>query len=110
MIQESYHRQEEPWKVWIKANSKALIQRYSADVRAYNLWIITQVHMTKTARINILQKSKRQVSIDFKFEVTQIGKIDLHGGWSSKNNNEGWPEYKAKVGETANATLPIRKP
>jgi len=99
VIRESYPRQEEPWKRWIKANSKALMQNYRAEVDKYNLWIITQVHMTKTARISILNKSKRKVSIGFKAEVAQIGKIDPHGGWSSQNNNEDWQEYKAKDDE-----------
>jgi hypothetical protein len=109
VIRESYPRQEEPWTEWMKANSKSLIQRYSAEVHQYNLWIITQVHMTKTARINILQKSKRKVSIGFKAEVAQIGKVDPHGGWSSENNNEGWEEYKAKVRELQELSSSSRK-
>ena len=31
VIRESYPRQEDPWKRWMKANSKALMQSYNAE-------------------------------------------------------------------------------
>ncbi|CAN9151803.1 unnamed protein product [Alternaria alternata] len=60
VIQEYYYRYESPWKDWIKNNSKILMERYGREIYKYKLWIITQVYMTRTARINILQSSKRK--------------------------------------------------
>ncbi|RYN16254.1 hypothetical protein AA0119_g11549 [Alternaria tenuissima] len=55
--------------------------------------------MTRTARINILQSSKRKVSIGFKADVAQIGKLQPHGGWSTDNKNDGWSVHSSKEGE-----------
>ena len=97
VIQEYYYRYESPWKDWIKNNSKILMERYGREIYDYNLWIITQVYMTRTARINILQSSKRKVSIGFKADVAQIGKLEPHGGWSTDNKNDGWSVHSSKV-------------
>ncbi|CAN9170280.1 unnamed protein product [Alternaria alternata] len=97
VIQEYYYRYESPWKDWIKNNSKILMERYGREIREYKLWIITQVYMTRTARINILQSSKRKVSIGFKADVAQIGKLEPHGGWSTDNKNDGWSVHSSKV-------------
>jgi hypothetical protein len=97
VIQEYYYRYESPWKDWIKNNSKILMERYGREIYDYNLWTITQVYMTRTARINILQSSKRKVSIGFKADVAQIGKLQPHGGWSTDNKNDGWSVHSSKV-------------
>jgi hypothetical protein len=76
VIQEYYYRYESPWKDWIKNNSKILMERYGREIYDYNLWTITQVYMTRTARINILQSSKRKVSIGFKQRCQQSIWID----------------------------------
>ena len=73
------------------------MERYGREIYDYNLWIITQVYMTRTARINILQSSKRKVSIGFKADVAQIGKLEPHGGWSTDNKNDGWSVHSSKV-------------
>ncbi|OWY47114.1 hypothetical protein AALT_g11999 [Alternaria alternata] len=99
VIQEYYYRYESPWKDWIKNNSKILMERYGREIYEYKLWIITQVYMTRTARINILQSSKRKVSIGFKADVAQIGKLEPHGGWSTDNKNDGWSVHSSKEGE-----------
>ncbi|CAN9482139.1 unnamed protein product [Alternaria alternata] len=99
VIQEYYYRYESPWKDWIKNNSKILMERYGREIYDYNLWTITQVYMTRTARINILQSSKRKVSIGFKADVAQIGKLEPHGGWSTDNKNDGWSVHSSKEGE-----------
>ncbi|KAJ4989557.1 hypothetical protein SVAN01_04934 [Stagonosporopsis vannaccii] len=97
VIRESYLRCEGPWKDWIKQNSKMLLNKHGSEIGRYKLWIITQVYMTRTARINVLQSSKRKVSIGFKADVAQVGKLEPHGGWSTDRKNDGWSEYTSKV-------------
>ncbi|KAF3042268.1 hypothetical protein E8E11_006608 [Didymella keratinophila] len=97
VTREAYTRVEKPWKDWIKQNSKTIMSKYGSEVGKYKLWIITQVWMTKTARINILESSKRKVSIGFKADVAQVGKLQPHGGWSTDGKNEGWEEYSSTV-------------
>lgn len=97
VTREYYLRHKEPWIDWIKQNSKKLMKKYGDEIGEYKLWIITQVYMTTTARINILQSSKRKVSIGFKADVAQIGKLQPHGGWSTDNKNDGWSVHSSKV-------------
>jgi len=88
------------WSNWVSNNSEQLLKVYKTELHDYGLWIVNQTYATKEAYITVLQKEDRSREIGFTAEVTGVGKVDPHGGWSEQGSHGEWAKYPTQIGTT----------
>ncbi|KIX95202.1 uncharacterized protein Z520_09118 [Fonsecaea multimorphosa CBS 102226] len=85
---------DSPFRTWIKANSKALLEGpRGTDIAKYGIVVVTQTFSTKKAGITAWGRSGHGAYVGFSSGTLGVGSLQANCGWFTGNSASGWSVY-----------------